>query len=94
MLDAMRRTGKKSTYEKWDKAVPVLVLSGQKDPVGDFGKGIQRVKNGMKRAGLKDVETYLFPGARHDLLHEEKSGTAEKVADILVRWMVSIGDGE
>ena len=87
LLDAMRRTGKKSTYEKWDKTVPVLVLSGQEDPVGDFGKGVQRVKKGMDRAGLKAVEVHLFPGARHDLLHEEKSGNAKKTMDILLKWM-------
>ena len=87
LLDAMRRTGKKSTYEKWDKTVPVLLLSGEKDPVGDFGKGIQRVKNGMDRAGLKDVEIHLFPDARHDLLHEEKSGNTKEAIDILVKWM-------
>lgn len=87
LLDAMRRTGKKSTYEKWDKTVPVLLLSGQKDPVGDFGKGIQRVKNGMDRAGLKDVKVHYFPDARHDLLHEEKSGNAKEAIDILVKWM-------
>lgn len=91
LLDAMRRTGKKIAYEKWDKTLPVLILSGQTDPVGDFGKGIQRVKSGMDRAGLKDVEVHLFPEARHDLLHEEKSGTAEKVADTLVKWMVEKG---
>ena len=87
LLDAMRRTGKKSTYEKWDKTVPVLLLSGQNDPVGDFGKGIQRVKNGMDRAGLKDVKVHYFPDARHDLLHEEKSGNAKEAIDILVKWM-------
>ena len=50
-MDAMRRTGKKRTYEQWDNSGPVLLLSGEADPVGDFGKGIQRVKNGMDRAG-------------------------------------------
>lgn len=87
LLDAMRRTGKKSTYEKWDKTVPVLLLSGQKDPVGDFGKGIQRVKKSMDRAGIKDVEMHLLPYACHDLLHEEKSGAAKAATDRMLRWM-------
>lgn len=83
----MRRTGKKNTYEKWDKTVPVLLLSGQNDPVGDFGKGIERVKKGMDQAGLKNVQVHLFPNARHDLLHEEKSGNAKKAIDVLINWM-------
>ena len=87
LMDAMRRTGKKSTYEKWDKTIPILLLSGQNDPVGDFGKGIQRVKNNMDKAGLQDVEVHLIPDARHDLLHEEKSGSAEAAIEILQKWI-------
>ena len=87
LLDAMRRTGKKSTYEKWDKTIPILVLSGQNDPVGDFGKGVRRVKKGMDQAGLKKVEVHLLPNARHDLLHEEKSGASKQAIDILLKWM-------
>lgn len=92
LLDAMRRTGKKDAYEKWDKTLPILLLSGDRDPVGDFGKGIQRVKNSMDRAGLKDVEFHLIPNARHDLFHEEKSGGAKKTEDILVKWVLEKGE--
>lgn len=90
LLDAMKRTGKKSTYEKWDKTIPILLLSGQNDPVGDFGKGIQRVKKAMDRVGLKEVEVHTFPNARHDLLHEEKSGASKEAIDILLKWMAGI----
>ena len=87
LMDAMRRTGKKSTYVKWNKTVPILLLSGQKDPVGDFGKGIQQVKNSMDHAGIKDIEVHLIPDARHDALHEEKNGGAEAAIDIIQKWM-------
>lgn len=87
LMDSMRRTGKKNTYEKWVRSLPILLLSGQNDPVGDFGKGVQRVKNSMDQVGLKDVEIHLFPGARHDLLHEESSGAAREAVDILMNWM-------
>lgn len=87
LMDAMRRTGKKSTYVKWNKTVPILLLSGQKDPVGDFGKGIQQVKNSMDHAGIKDIEVHLIPDARHDVLHEEKNGGAEAAIDIIQKWM-------
>lgn len=87
LLDAMRRTGKKSTYEKWNKSVPVLLLSGQNDPVGDSGKGVQRVKNSMDKAGLKETELHLIPNARHDLLHEVKSGSADEAVEIMLKWI-------
>lgn len=87
LMDAMRRTGKRSTYKNWDKSVPVLLLSGQQDPVGDFGKGVQQVKNSMDKAGLRDVEVHFFPDAHHDLLHEEKSGAAKAAVDIMLKWI-------
>lgn len=87
LMDSMRRTGKRNTYEKWNKGLPILLLSGQNDPVGDFGKGVQRVKSAMDHARLKDAEVHLIPGARHDLLHEESSGAAREAVDILMNWM-------
>lgn len=87
LLDSMKRTGKLSSYRKWDKQMPVLLLSGQDDPVGDFGKGVQRVRQSMSRAGMKHIQMYLIPGARHDLLHEEKSGGSDEALDILTNWL-------
>ena len=87
LLDSMKRTGKLSSYRKWNKQMPVLLLSGQDDPVGDFGKGVQRVRQSMSRAGMKHIQLYLVPGARHDLLHEEKSGGSDEAFDILTNWL-------
>ena len=87
LLDSMKRTGKLSSYRKWNKQMPVLLLSSQDDPVGDFGKGVQRVRQSMSRAGMKHIQLYLVPGARHDLLHEEKSGGSDEAFDILTNWL-------
>ena len=87
LLSAMKRTGAKDAYRNWRKDMPVLLISGQDDPVGDFGKGVQRVEAAMCKAGLKNVQMKLFPGARHDLLHEEASGNAEKTREIISAWL-------
>lgn len=79
LLASMKRTADKNTYQKWNKNMPVLLLSGEKDPVGDAGKGVRLVEKSMKSAGLANVTTKLYPGARHDILHEEKSGAARDV---------------
>lgn len=87
LLDAMKRTGSVHTYKSWYKDTPVLLLSGAKDPVGDFGKGVRQVKRSMNRACLKDVQLHLIPHARHDLLHEKNSGAAEEAVDTLIKWL-------
>ena len=87
LLSAMKRTGAKDAYCNWRKDMPVLLISGQDDPVGDSGKGVQRVEAAMLKAGLKNVQMKLFPGARHDLLHEEVSGNAEEARKIIAQWL-------
>jgi alpha-beta hydrolase superfamily lysophospholipase len=64
-------------YNGTPKALPILLISGQDDPVGNGGKGVQAIYQRMKKSGMEDVTLKLFPGARHDLLHEECSGAPE-----------------
>lgn len=91
LLCAMKRTGKTESYEKWNKEIPVLLLSGQQDPVGDMGKGVLRVKQHMEQARIQTVTMKLFPNVRHDLLHEEESGVAEEVRKIILDWVATYG---
>lgn len=67
--------------------LPVLLLSGKDDPVGDMGKGVQAVYQQLQKNGMKRVEMQLFEGARHDLLHEVKSGSAKKSMEMIAEWM-------
>ena len=51
--------------------MPVLFISGQDDPVGGMGKGVQRSYEAFKAAGLRDVSIQLYPGLRHEILNEK-----------------------
>lgn len=53
LLGAMKRTGTKAAVERMDKGMPVLLLSGQDDPVGDQGKGVAAL------AGLSKVAAQM-----------------------------------
>lgn len=85
LLGSMKRTGSRDTYRGWNKDTPILLLSGQDDPVGDSGKGVVAVKKRMEKAGICRVTLELLPNARHDLLHEEASAAAD-ARNILLRW--------
>ena len=84
LLGSMKRTGSKDAYRGWKKDVPVLLLSGQDDPVGNFGKGVLAVKQRMEKAGIRDITLRLFADARHDLLHEKAGPEA---VQLLVDWI-------
>ena len=87
LLDSMKRTGKRKAAQTWKKDMPVLLLSGEKDPVGNDGKGVGVIYRQLKKLGMKDVTLQLFSNARHDLLHEVKSGTSEEATAFLMHWM-------
>ena len=84
----MKRMGKTKNYACWNKEMPVLLLYGTEDPVGDSGKGVPRLYNLMKNAGLRAVDCQQFPGARHDIFHEEAGGTAESLRNCLADWIL------
>ena len=76
-------TGKKWS-EKIPKDLPIIFLSGDMDPVGQFGKGVRKVYELVKASGVKDVSLKLYPGARHELHHETNKD--EFLADV-VNWI-------
>ena len=80
----MKRTGKVCAYG----SMPILLISGQNDPVGDFGKGVQAIYNRMKKTGMENVTLRLLGDARHDLFHEESSGVAETVRRCICEWLL------
>ena len=86
LLGSMKRTGSAFAYDGWDTSLPILLISGQDDPVGDAGKGVQAIYNRMKKTGMENVTIKLFSGARHDLLHEEKNG-AEAARKYIAEWI-------
>lgn len=90
LLCAMKRTGTPGAYRGWRKNMPVLVLSGGADPVGGFGKGVEKVYADMQAAGMEKAKMQLFAGARHDVLHEENTGTAMQVRALLADWILKI----
>lgn len=87
LLGSMKRTGKAESYAGWNKEMPVLLLYGSEDPVGDSGKGVPKLYAQMKKAGLQAVECQQFPGARHDIFHEEINGMAENVRHCIADWL-------
>ncbi len=80
--------GLKSLYTKkyiagLKKDMPVLLVSGQNDPVGEMGKGVKRLyRFYTEKAGMKNVSLVLFEGSRHEFLNE-KEGREQKRGAVL-----------
>ena len=50
--------------------LPILILSGDADPIAGGGAALQVVAQRYRDAGVRDVELTLYPQARHELLNE------------------------
>ncbi|MUK89195.1 alpha/beta fold hydrolase [Ornithinibacillus sp. L9] len=64
--------------------LPILLISGDADPVGNFGQGVWKTANLLKNAGLNDVTTMLFEGGRHEILNEVNK---QQVYESILRWI-------
>ena len=66
--------------------VPVYLFSGDKDPVGANGAGVQKVYEELKAAGVKDLTLKLYEGGRHEMFNEINR---EEVWADLAAWLDS-----
>ncbi len=60
---------KKKNLNKIPKSLPIYLLSGAQDPVGNMGEGVKKLAKIYKSTGLQ-VEYKLYDGARHKILSE------------------------
>lgn len=70
LFELIDRIQKKENLEKVPKNLPVFMVSGDDDPVGDFGKGVQRAYASLKEVGLENIQLKLYEKGRHELLNE------------------------
>lgn len=63
---------------------PFLFISGQNDPIGDFGKGVMHTVNHLKTDGFQNVDVKIYPDIRHEILNEE---IREEVLKEISNWI-------
>lgn len=72
------------------KHLPLFIIAGDEDPVGDFGKAIIKVYEQYRNSGMQHVSMQLYKGARHEILNE--TNKADVYEDILY-WLRHIMKG-
>ncbi len=88
LFTMIRRIGKEEGFDNIPASLPVFFVSGADDPVGDFGKGVEKAKAGLEKHGLRpDIK--LYPGMRHEILNETGN---RQVYDDIADWLESTVD--
>ncbi len=75
---------KKDWYESVPKTLPIALLSGAQDFVGNYAKGVMEVYLKLKNVLVKDVDLSIYPNMRHEILNEHGK---EKVYEDIVNWI-------
>lgn len=69
LFSLLGEVSKKDWAGKVPKKLPVLLFAGTDDPVGSYGKGVEKVYERLVAAGA-DAHLKLYEGGRHEMHNE------------------------
>ena len=84
MLD---KCNKKSWFSAYPTFMPTLIVSGDEDPVGKYGKGPMYVYKQLLMSGCDKLTVKIYSGARHELFLETNR---REVFSDLAEWLSKI----
>ncbi|MBQ8147526.1 MAG: alpha/beta hydrolase [Lachnospiraceae bacterium] len=83
MTTAMLESNSKKNLERIGKEMPILIMAGGQDPVGDFGKEPKRLYKKYKSLDL-DCRIRIYKESRHELVNDVDK---EQVFKDLLKWL-------
>ena len=83
-LEGKSTLGSASQLQRVPKALPIHVIAGTRDPVGEDSKGVERLLRAYAAAGLTHVTHRFYDGARHELVNE--TNRVEVTRDVIA-WI-------
>lgn len=85
LTSGMSKMGRMDENSRIRPDLPILLVSGTEDPVGDSkAAGVIKAGHQFAQAGVEQVKVHLFEGMRHEILNERKK---DQVIEIIVRWV-------
>ena len=78
------KSNSKEWFKKYPKTLPTLIMSGDMDPVGNFGKGPTQIYKRLLIEGVENLDIKLYQGARHELFNEKKK---DEIFSDLLNWL-------
>ena len=79
-LKGMSVIHKDASLKKLNKDVNIFIISGAEDPVTTYSKAVGKLKEMYNKYGVKNVETKIYDGLRHEILNEDRKD--EVCADV------------
>lgn len=70
LFEAVLFDNQAENIDKIPKDLPLFLVSGADDPVGNMGKGVKAVYDKFRDAGIEDITWKLYENDRHEILNE------------------------
>ena len=83
-LLAMREVDNAALWRAAPRALPVLLMGGGCDVVGEQGEAPRRKLRMLRELGFADVRCEIFPGLRHSILREVRR---REVEETIFKWL-------
>jgi len=84
LFSGVLEVNKLDEFKKTPKNLPIHIFSGDRDPVGDMGKGVKEVYENYKKCDVRDVTLRLYENGRHEMFHEVNR---DEVFQDLISWL-------
>lgn len=85
LFTLLDRLNQEENINAMPKTLPIHFISGDMDPVGNYGKGVRKAYADFEKAGMERISLKLYPGGRHELLNETNR---KQVYEDLYPWIM------
>jgi alpha-beta hydrolase superfamily lysophospholipase len=84
ILDAVQEIARPENRARIRKDLPLYLFSGHRDPVNEFGNGLEALVIAYRQQGVRSIRHKLYPDARHEVFNETNR---VEVFDDLLDWL-------
>lgn len=86
LLQGLKKINVQRNIDATPGALPMYLMAGDKDPVGNNGKGVLEIYKVYEKAGIRDISYKLYEDGRHEMLNEINK---EEVFKDIAGWLNS-----
>ena len=87
LFGAIKYIQKQNNWEKTPKQLPILMIAGEEDPVGSYGKDVKKVYKRYQQMGCSHIELRLYKDDRHELVNElDREVVYADISQWILRW--------
>lgn len=89
LFELISRAKKPENLRKIPAELSIFMASGEEDPVGNYGKGVEKAYRSLQGVGVRDLTLKLYPEDRHELMNEpDREQVMADIAEWLTKHLV------